>query len=128
MDRLRDSYLLFYLAGFSFLLPLQWVERVSAMSERDPELPLAVGGGLEFPPVETGQPYLIIVRCRDLRFGIGAESVAGLAEIGEERIHGIPEGVMSSHNRYLKAMALLEGEDGGYDPAFVLDPLAMGLE
>ena len=23
---------------------------------------------------------------------------------------------------------LLEGEDGGYDPAFVLDPLAMGLE
>ena len=36
-----NSYLLFFSAGFHFLLPLSCVKRVTDMKERDPEMALA---------------------------------------------------------------------------------------
>ena len=55
-----NSYLLFFSAGFHFLLPLSCVKRVTDMKERDPEMALADFS--EFLEAEdlSGQTYLVI--------------------------------------------------------------------
>ena len=54
MDAGENSYLLFFSAGYHFLLPLSCVKRVTDMKERDPDMPLAdclelqeAGGGCD---------------------------------------------------------------------------------
>ena len=121
MDVGENSYLLFFSAGYHFLLPLSCVKRVTDMKERDPDMPLA--DCLEL----SGQAYLIIADCAGRELGIGAEDVTGLVQVKEEQIYALPEAVRSSRNRYVDCMAAVgtdegEGEQAHMKLAFIITP------
>lgn len=122
MDGGVNSYLLFFSAGYYFLLPLSCVKRVTDMKERDPQMPLA--DFLELPEEGdlSGQVYLIIADCGDREIGIGAEEVTGLVQVGEERIYDLPEAVRSSRNQYMDRMAAVDTQDGEGKLAFIVVP------
>lgn len=137
MDGPKDSYLLFFTAGFHFLLPLEWVERVTGMTGRDPELPLADFAGLAHPSCGTdcagleddpGRDYLIIAGTDAGKFGISAEHVTGLVRIEEARIYGLPDAVRCDGNRCLGGMAFVDVAEEERGPAFVLHPQFLALQ
>lgn len=99
MDAGENSYLLFFSAGYHFLLPLSCVKRVTDMKERDPDMPLADCLELQEAGELSGQAYLIIADCAGRELGIGAEDVTGLVQVKEEQIYALPEAVRSSRNR-----------------------------
>ena len=127
MDAGENSYLLFFSAGYHFLLPLSCVKRVTDMKERDPEMALADFS--EFLEAEdlSGQAYLVIADCGGREIGIGAEEVTGLVQVKEEQIYALPEAVRSSRNRYVDCMAAVgtdegEGEQAHMKLAFIITP------
>ena len=110
-----NSYLLFFSAGFHFLLPLSCVKRVTEM---------ALADFSEFLEAEdlSGQAYLVIADCGGREIGIGAEEVTGLVQVEEERIYSIPEAVRSSRNQYMDRMAVLDTEEEKGKLAFIVVP------
>lgn len=122
MDAGVNSYLLFFLAGSHFLLPISCVKRVTDMKERDPQMALAVF----FEVPDTGnvpeQVYLIIADCGDREIGIGAEKVIGLLQVEEEQIYAVPEAVRSSRNQYVYRMAALDTQEEKGILAFIVAP------
>ena len=127
MDAGENSYLLFFSAGYHFLLPLSCVKRVTDMKERDPDMPLADCLELQEAGELSGQAYLIIADCAGRELGIGAEDVTGLVQVKEEQIYALPEAVRSSRNRYVDCMAAVgtdegEGEQAHMKLAFIIAP------
>lgn len=120
MNGLTESYMLFFLSGFHFLLPLEWIGRVSAADEADPELPEAVLTGL--PEGQDSRPYMVTVECGERKACIRAEGITGLVQVLKEQIWELPGEVKSQMNRYISAMALLDGTEGGRILAYVLEP------
>ena len=117
-----NSYLLFFSAGFHFLLPLSCVKRVTDMKERDPEMALADFSEVLEAEDLSGQAYLVIADCGGREIGIGAEEVTGLVQVEEERIYSIPEAVRSSRNQYMDRMAVLDTEEEKGKLAFIVVP------
>lgn len=117
-----NTYLLFFLGGFHFLLPLMRVERVTGMNDREPELVMADPGELAEGAQAMGQPYLIIADGGG-RVGIGAERVDGLVHVEKDRIYPLPDPVRTDANRYLAGVARMEEEETGVWLAYVLNPL-----
>lgn len=121
MDGLTESYMLFFLSGFHFLLPLEWIGRVSAAHEADPELPEAVLSGLPEGQDSTAL-YMVTVECGGQKAGIRAERITGLVQVSKDGVWELPGEVRSNMNRYISGMTLLDGPEGGRILAYVLDP------
>lgn len=124
MDGLMDSYMLFFLSGFYFLLPLGQVGHVSAADDGDPDLSEAEFLGMGYQN-DSGLDYLVTASCGDREIGIRAERVIGLVRIEEEAVRELPEAVRSDANRYISRMALLEDSGEGKQLAYVLDPCSL---
>ena len=84
MDGLTESYMLFFLSGFHFLLPLACIGRISAAEETCPDWPEAVLTGL--PTGRDGRRiYRVTVEYGEQKAGIWAETISGLVQVSKER-------------------------------------------
>ena len=121
MDGLTESYMLFFLFGFHFLLPLACIGRISAADEADPDLPEAVLTGLP-----TGRDdrriYRVTVEYGEQKAGIWAETISGLVQVSKDQVWELPGEVRSHMNRYISGMTLLDGPEDGKILAYVLEP------
>lgn len=121
MDGLTESYMLFFLSGFHFLLPLTCIGRISAADEADPDLPEAVLTGL--PTGRDGRRiYKVTVECGEQKAGIWAETISGLVQVSKDQVWELPGEVRSHMNRYISGMTLLDGPEDGKILAYVLEP------
>lgn len=123
MDVQENSYLLFFSAGFHFLLPLRWVDRVMDVSKCDQELPVTDFAGWREDTGLSGQSYLILADCGDRKLGMKAESVSGLVYVEGKQIYALPEAVKSDENRYVDGMAMVDAAEGEGRMAYVVNPL-----
>lgn len=65
---------------------------------------------------------MVTVECGERKAGIRAEGITGLVQVLKEQIWELPGEVKSQMNRYISAMALLDGTEGGRILAYVLEP------
>ena len=65
---------------------------------------------------------MVTVECGEQKAGIRAEGITGLVQVLKEQIWELPGEVKSQMNRYISAMALLDGTEGGRILAYVLEP------
>lgn len=118
---MENLYLLFSFADFYYLAPLLWVKSIGDGSAGDEELPIlkytaGVGGS-----ARTDCRYRIVFENKELRFGLEADSVAGVEEIGEERLMELGEPVINATNKFLRSAVFMNTDGGQEILAYVLN-------
>ena len=122
MDGLEKLYLLFSTDGLYYLLPVSKMERI--LDGRDIPDGLAVADVSEMTGGSGGtqksdRQYIIRLKEAGCQ-GLLVEHITGMLEVGEEELIPLPEPVLSSANRYLKAAYKLKNEEAVW--AYAMDP------